>query len=73
MRIAVKYLIPLIAIIAAIALWAALVQVFAIPEYLLPAPQVVSEASADSSGSNDLTSEQQFRRPGNSLATVKCE
>jgi hypothetical protein len=37
-------------------------QKLALCRSLLPAPQVVSEASADSSGSNDLTSEQQFRR-----------
>jgi NitT/TauT family transport system permease protein len=42
MRIAVRILIPLIAIIAAVALWAALVRVFAIADYLLPAPQVVA-------------------------------
>jgi NitT/TauT family transport system permease protein len=42
MRIAVRHLIPLVAIVAAIALWAALVSVFAIPDYLLPAPQVVA-------------------------------
>ena len=42
MRVAVRYLIPLAAIVVAIALWAALVHVFAIPDYLLPAPQVVA-------------------------------
>src|SRR5262249_15974409 len=42
MRIALRYLIPLIAVMAAIALWAVLVRVFAIPDYLLPAPQVVA-------------------------------
>jgi NitT/TauT family transport system permease protein len=42
MRVAVRYLIPLVAIFVAIALWAALVHAFAIPDYLLPAPQVVA-------------------------------
>jgi NitT/TauT family transport system permease protein len=42
MRTAEKYLIPLIAIMGAIALWAVLVRVFVIPDYLLPAPQVVA-------------------------------
>ena len=42
MRPAVKYVIPLLAVVVAIGLWAALVSAFAIPEYLLPAPQVVA-------------------------------
>jgi NitT/TauT family transport system permease protein len=42
MRIAVRILIPLIAIVAAIALWAAVVHAFTIADYLLPAPQVVA-------------------------------
>ena len=42
MRPAVKYIVPLLAVVAAIVLWAALVRGFAIPEYLLPAPQVVA-------------------------------
>ena len=42
MRPAVKYIVPLLAVVAVIALWAVLVRTFSIAEYLLPAPQVVA-------------------------------
>ena len=35
-------IVPLLAIVVALGLWAAVVQVFAIPDYLLPAPQAVA-------------------------------
>src|SRR5262249_3536666 len=34
-------LVPLLAVVIALAVWAAVVKVFAIPDYLLPAPQAV--------------------------------
>jgi len=34
--------VPLLAVVVAVGLWAAVVQVFAIPDYLLPAPQAVA-------------------------------
>src|ERR1700722_9358730 len=42
MRLAVRYMIPLLAVVAVIALWAVLVRTFSIAEYLLPAPEVVA-------------------------------
>src|SRR6266849_4325297 len=35
-------IVPLLAVVVALGLWAAVVQVFAIPDYLLPAPQAVA-------------------------------
>ncbi len=35
-------IVPLLAVVVAVGLWAAVVQVFAIPDYLLPAPQAVA-------------------------------
>ena len=46
MRTTARYVIPLLAVVVTIALWAALVQTFAIPDYLLPAPQVVAARMA---------------------------
>jgi NitT/TauT family transport system permease protein len=42
MRTTARYVIPLLAVVVTIVLWAALVRAFAIPDYLLPAPQVVA-------------------------------
>jgi NitT/TauT family transport system permease protein len=46
MRTTARYVIPLLAVVAVVLLWAALVRAFAIPDYLLPAPQVVAARMA---------------------------